>query len=345
MNKYVLFAILMSFLTFNLHAVESNKPSKGGGGGWRESYGGDSSIMEFKHLAKEVAYVLNDKKFSNNFGLQVSSLKEIINSSFVECGSDLILNGAPKDAINYPNEKPQRVTLDCKKWNSGLSTVQKYRLVIHEYLPLAKVDDSSYAYSEEIFSFFQHYRYTANFNMNEMIEALSNCNLEKFRTLSDLGGNLFLLTSRGVNFLQIAAVFSCDAILQDLIEAGLEYVVNENLGPPHVHYALIENVVAEHSPQSYEKALNTLKILTNKWPLLASLGFKDIQWMNTYLYHLDSKCYEGSTIMHLLATREDLMSDDLNFIKKLTNLGFSLDTKNSCDQTPRSLFEKNGIHI
>ncbi|MEA9356021.1 hypothetical protein SHI21_07410 [Bacteriovorax sp. PP10] len=345
MNKYVLFAILASFLTLNSHAVESNKPSKGSGGGWRESYGGDGSIMEFKHLAKEVSYVLNDKKFQNNFGLQISSLKEIINSSFVECGTNLILDGAPKDAINHPNETPQRITIDCNKWNSGLSTAQKYRLAIHEYLPLAKVDDSSYAYSEEMFTFFTRYKYSSNFNMNEMIATITNCNLQNFRRLSDLGGNLFLVTPRGINFLQIAAAFSCDTILQDLIETGLEYVVNDDLGPPFGHYALIEDALEEHSPTTYEKVFNTLKILTNKWPSLVKLGFKDLVWMDSNAYDLDSKCFEGSTIMHLLATRKYFTASDLDFINRLATLGFSLDQKNTCEQTPRSLFEANGIHI
>lgn len=345
MNKYILFALLTSFLALNLHAVESNKPSKGSGGGWRESYGGDSSVMEFKHLAKEVAYVLNNKNFQNDFGLQSSALKEIINSSFVECGTNLILDGAPKDAINHPNEIPQRITLDCKKWNSELSTAQKYRLAIHEYLPLAKVDDTSYAYSEEVYSFFTQHKNSSNFNLNDMIAAITNCNVKNFRNLTDLGGNIFLVTSRGINFLQMAAVFSCDVILQDLIEAGLEYVVSDDLGPPHGHYALIEGAMAEHSTQTYEKIFNTLKILTAKWPSLVNLGFKDLTWMDTTAYIFRSECFEGSTVMHLLASRKYYTANDLDFINKLTTLGFSLDQRNICNQSPRSIFEENGIHI
>lgn len=143
MNKSVLFVILSSFLTLSAHSAESNKPTTGSGGGWRESYGGDSIIMEFKHVAKEVVYVLKEHHFKTDSGLNVSELKNIINNSYVECGKDLILDQQPKDAINYPNESPQRIVFDCKKWNSEFSTAQKYRIAIHEYLPLSGLDDSS----------------------------------------------------------------------------------------------------------------------------------------------------------------------------------------------------------
>lgn len=343
MNKFILCAILTSIFALPIYSAESNKPSTGGGG-WRESYGGDSTIMEFKHLAKEVAYVLNDNSFPNDFEIDLVNLKETINLSHVQCGSDLILDGVSKDAISYPNENPQRIIFNCNKWNNELSTSQKYRLAIHEYLPLVKIDDSSYSHSEKMFNFFMKYRYSVNYNMQEMMTILLNCNLAAFRSMTDLGGNVFLENRLDINLLQIAAGFSCDLIAQDLIDAGLEYVINDTINMNYAHYYLIESVINKDQPQEQIRAIKTLKILINKWPGLPKLGFESILWLSKD-YQLESKCYPGSTIMHLLASRKNIDNVSYDFIKQLIELGFSLDQKNICEQTPRAIFEKNNIHF
>jgi len=344
MNKYLLCVIFTSFITLSAYSAESNKPSTGGGG-WRESYGGDSAIMEFKHLAKEVSYVLNDNLYSNNFGLEISTWKDIINLSYVECASNLSLDGVAKDAINYPYETPQKVLLDCKKWNT-LSTAQKYRLSIHEYLPLAGINDSSYAYSEIIFNFYSKNKYTSIFDKQEMVMIIMNCGLERFRELSDMGGNLFMETKHGLNFLQLAAAFSCDEIVQDLIDAGLEYVINPVITLNYAHYYIIESAILKsRSTKDREKVIGTLKVLLSKWPALSQLGLRDLLWLSGKNYSLSPKCFEESTIMHVIASDTQFIKEDMSFIKELAALGFSLDQKNSCGQTPRDLFEVNGIHF
>lgn len=345
MNKYLLCVIFISFISLSAFSAESNKPSTGSGGGWRESYGGDSAIMEFKHLAKEVSYILNDGHYSNDFGLEITTLKSIVNLSYVECSSNLVLDGVAKDAINFPYETPQKILLDCKKWNT-LSTAQKYRLAIHEYLPLAGINDTTYAFSEKIFNFYIQNKNSPKFDIQEMIMVLTSCGLERFRELSDLGGNLFIETKHGLNFLQLAAAFSCDEIVQDLIDTGLEYVVNPVLSQNYVHYGLIENaIVRATSPQERAKTIATLKVLLGKWPKLTELGFRDFLWLYGQNYSLSPTCIKESTIMHIIASDTKFKKEDMGFIRELMPLGFSLDQKNSCSQTPRSLFEKNGIHF
>ncbi len=343
MNKFVLCAILTSIFALPIYSAESNKPSTGGGG-WRESYGGDSTIMEFKHLAKEVAYVLNDNSFPNDFNIDLINLKDTINLSYVQCGSDLVLDGVSKDAINYPNENPQRIVLNCKKWNSELSTSQKYRLAIHEYLPLVRIDDSTYSYSEKMYNFFVKYRNASNFNMQDMMSSILSCNLAGFRKMTDLGGNVFLENQRGINLLQIATAFSCDVIVQDLIDSGLEYVINDIINMSYAHYSLIENAITTTFGNEQAQAISTLKILITKWPGLPSLGFTSNLWLSGD-YQLEKKCYPRSTVMHLLASKKVITKETYAFIKQLIDLGFSLDQKNICEQTPRAIFEKNNIHF
>lgn len=341
MNKYAICFVLTSIFAFSVYSAEDNKPSPGGGG-WRESYGGDSTVMEFKHFAKEVTYVLNDNNFPNDFGIDLVNLKEKINLSYVQCGSELVLDGAPKDAINYPFETPQRIVIDCKKWNAELSTSQKYRLAIHEYLPLIKVDDSSYAFSEKIFNFFTKYKKFANFNMSDMMMSLTSCNVTSFRELTDLGGNVFLENDVGINFLQVATAFSCEVIAQDLIDSGLEYVISEAVNMTFAHYHLIENVINLATDQ--KAAVKLLKTLIKRWPGLPQLGFTSTLWLSGD-YQLEQKCFPGSTIMHLLATTTEIKKETHGLVKELINLGFSLDQKNICEQTPRTIFAKKNIHF
>lgn len=347
MNKYI-FCILCTMFTFNLLAAEGNQPSTGGGnggGGWRESFGGDSSVMEFKHLAKEVAYVLKTNNYTNFFGLNVSKLKNIVNESVVECGSDLILDGAPKDAINFPNSNPQKIILDCNKWRI-LSTSQKYRIAIHEYLPLSGINDSSYAYSEEMFHYFSKNKHSSYFAASDLVMMISHCSLERFREFTDLGGNVFIKTSTGVNLLQIAVDFSCDNIVRDLIDSGLEYVVNDELSENYSHYRIIEKaLILNPDDETRLKVLNTLKSLIQKWPIIPTLGFKKLLWMVGDEYQLSPECYEGSTIMHLLGSRPYTSKDQTKFIKQLIEIGFLIDQENSCGQTARSLFKQNGIQL
>lgn len=95
--------------------------------------------------------------------------------------------------------------------------------------------------------------------MTEMMSTLVSCNVKNFRKLTDMGANVFSESPGGSNFLQMSVGFSCDVITQDLIDAGLEYIINENINQMYGHYRLIENALSPKFPSSKSSALKTLK--------------------------------------------------------------------------------------
>jgi len=104
--------------------------------------GGDSYAIEFVTIASDILNYLGD---TDSGGLDLEKLKEVMKTTKVESTNQaLSLGGIPKDAINYPTEK--RIIFNRTAWGNSKEG-QKPRLVLHEYLGILGVDDSSYALS------------------------------------------------------------------------------------------------------------------------------------------------------------------------------------------------------
>lgn len=306
--------------------------------GWRESFGGNSSTIEFKQIASDVANVLIEKKYKNNFGLDVSSLPNIIAASLVECGSNLILDNEAKDAINYPNLSPQKIILDCKKWADNLSYAQKLNLVVHEYLPLAGIDDSSNEYSLKIVNFYKKVFKNTHDVDALILNSIRICDLSWFDELVGLGANVFSEDEYGsIKTLDTAIKYSCDGAIDALFKLGVEYTQNDNT-PSYVH--LIENAFYSYNTSEKERVIITMQKLINLWPEL--LNFTFTQSSYSALNSLSPQCYTGSSVLHVLATTRSIKKEDFDysFFYSLAILGFSLEQNNVCGQTPAKLLEQ-----
>ncbi|MEK2690854.1 hypothetical protein [Bdellovibrio sp. GT3] len=107
--------------------------------------GGDTYSLQFQVYAEKLNKYLQN---SNIEGLNVILLRDAISSTKVESTNQkLILNGIPKDAINYPAEK--RIIFNSNRW-IGFTEDEKLSLVLHEYLGLIGLEDAKYTYSKLI---------------------------------------------------------------------------------------------------------------------------------------------------------------------------------------------------
>jgi len=127
--------ILISFLT--LSSVASATKIVGNGG--------DVFALEFVAVASDVYdYMVSTEAPAIN----LPALRQAILDTKIESTEEsLSLNGVPKDAINYPSES--RIIFNRLRW-SEISETQKPAFVLHEYLGILGVDDSSYKYSQPL---------------------------------------------------------------------------------------------------------------------------------------------------------------------------------------------------
>jgi hypothetical protein len=103
--------------------------------------GGDSFAQEFISLGRSLVEQLKakpDPKISED------ALAAVVESTSVVTKDSLDLRGNEVDAINYPEAK--RIELSRSRWQ-GYDQHQKVSLVLHEYLGISRVDDSSYQIS------------------------------------------------------------------------------------------------------------------------------------------------------------------------------------------------------
>lgn len=337
----LLFAVSISSLAFS---AETTKPSKGSGvGGWRESYGGDATILEFKYFAKEVAYVLKTQGFTNSFGFNINNFSIAVDASNVICADDLQLDGVSKDAINYPHETPQRIMLNCEKWKK-FSPQEKYMLAIHEFLPLIGIIDTTYQYTSEIYVFFNISKSGSNQTLQMLMDAALDCNETNFDDFVTRNGNVFMLSIFRLNALHTATVSGCLPIMRKLIDLGVPYQDSSSLTPA-AHYMLIQYSFNSPTTNAKHRAVMSLKMLVENWPTIPSMGFPNLNWSTQGNFiHFPKECYKDSTIMHLAADQCKYNANfcDVPFYRSLAKLGFSLDTKNACGKTTRSLLKEAG---
>lgn len=127
MRAFLTFATLFSMLN-TAHAVKI------------VGNGGDTYAVEFVSIATDVLeYVqVND---SETYEL----LKNVLKTTKVESTDQyLVLDGVPKEAINYPSEN--RIIFNRAAWSNAKESYKPV-FVLHEYLGVVGIDDSSYAHS------------------------------------------------------------------------------------------------------------------------------------------------------------------------------------------------------
>ena len=119
--------------------------------GWETGNGGDDVGLEFKNLANKIGKKSSAFYFTLLNPSQLQSLKAAIESTRVEVTDlALILDGVAKDAVNFPAQKLIRV--NRARWNGIPDDNRRIRLVFHEYLMVAGIDDSHYEISSSLFS-------------------------------------------------------------------------------------------------------------------------------------------------------------------------------------------------
>lgn len=140
MEKKVMLKSIFAFaLSFNLLAYAG--PIVGNGG--------DGIALEFNEITGKIPKLLVQWP-QRPTEIKLQEINAVIDQLSVDTASELFLDGIPKDAINYPNEK--RITVHRGRWKD-LNLKSKYALVLHELLGLSRINDANYNLSKFFLSY------------------------------------------------------------------------------------------------------------------------------------------------------------------------------------------------
>lgn len=103
--------------------------------------GGDSYAQEFVALGR--TFVKRMREEPKGFP-GIDALSAAVEETRVLTKETVEIDGAEVDAVNFPQSK--RIELNRARWRA-YSTEEKSALVLHEYLGIAKIDDSNYQLS------------------------------------------------------------------------------------------------------------------------------------------------------------------------------------------------------
>lgn len=107
--------------------------------------GGDVHALQFIAIADKIVIHFQNSPMKE---IQIERLKKAIETTIVESTyENLVLNGVPKDAINYPESK--RIIFNRIRWNQ-IADEDKPALVLHEYLGILKIEGASYNFSKNV---------------------------------------------------------------------------------------------------------------------------------------------------------------------------------------------------
>jgi len=213
--------------------------------------GGDTYALEFTLIAKDIQNHLEIMASSREINLL--SLNEAIKSTKVESTENkLFLNNIPKDAINYPTEK--RIIFNRTAWVNSKESF-KPSLVLHEYLGIMGINDSSYSLSISLLKSFGYGKrvtevkgpFTVNFNQDLQYALKAyvtlenygpeswpyNARQEQMRLIieSHLGRKVFLLPAHG----RIISVYSRIDGEEDGVYISILQPVKSKSGHSRVH--------------------------------------------------------------------------------------------------------------
>ncbi len=142
MNLYHLYPILA--LAVAALAIPSSHAS------WETGNGGDEAALEFVSLGNQIAK--ESRVFYQGIlsEAETDRIREAALTTKVESTtSPLKIDGAVKDAINYPDKKLIRISR--QRWQKMLKRESRLRIVFHEYLSIAGIDDSHYLISSKLY--------------------------------------------------------------------------------------------------------------------------------------------------------------------------------------------------
>jgi hypothetical protein len=139
------FFLLMALFLLSLGSAFAGGNEIGNGrkpGGNELGNGGDLYAQEFTAIGRSL--VERFREHSDARIPDVDALERAVNATTVATKDQLELNSAEVDAINYPDWN--RIELNRKRW-AEYDKEKKSALVLHEYLGIARSDDSHYQIS------------------------------------------------------------------------------------------------------------------------------------------------------------------------------------------------------
>jgi hypothetical protein len=116
---------------------------------------GDLLSKEFFFLAREITNNISKvelNRYDNSIDDRINTLLPILN---FKVGKNLLLDGQPVTAINYP--KKNTLIIDKEKWRAISKRNDKRQLILHELLWLIGIEDADYQNSEYIFKKVKEY--------------------------------------------------------------------------------------------------------------------------------------------------------------------------------------------
>ena len=112
--------------------------------------GGDSAELEFKAMGQGLAQRLT--KDLGSFFPEVSTTafsQAVKDTKVVMTSLELMLDGSPRDALNFPSE--HKIEVNRQKWIK-LTPAKKASLAFHEYLGIMGLEHEDYSISDRLLS-------------------------------------------------------------------------------------------------------------------------------------------------------------------------------------------------
>jgi len=143
-NYSTLFLVISALTAMSLPAAVANA-------GYENGNAGDVFAIEFKLTARDIAQRLRLLPKGDLQGVSLKKLANAIISTTVSTDDHVFLDGFEVNAKNYPDEG--KIVLN-RNWWAGVrvstETINRLRLVLHEYLPLIDVPDEGAKVSERL---------------------------------------------------------------------------------------------------------------------------------------------------------------------------------------------------
>ena len=141
MTKLILAVSIIIFFKVNASAQ---------GGGNSIGNGGDHIAAEFIAVARQAINLLQYTTLPEDLQNCVVILKQNIDLIHVSSEKSLTLNNNSVDAINYPDLMQIKVSREGWQFTKSKLAIQKYILVIHEYLGVNRINDQHYENSTKL---------------------------------------------------------------------------------------------------------------------------------------------------------------------------------------------------
>ncbi len=126
--------------------------AQGVSGGWENGNAGDVYVSEFILSARDVLQRLEILFENDKPAFDSKNLRFAIAATEVVSEEHVFLNGFERDAVNYAPAQ-RLIKLNRSRWRElrrSTGTKNRLRLVLHEYLWIADVDDTNFTVSEHL---------------------------------------------------------------------------------------------------------------------------------------------------------------------------------------------------